>query len=224
MAEIHVIYPVCVLLAVCVHSALAGVVHLEPPEEQESPGTLESDMKLTKEQREAIEADISAQASGVDARKAHADLALRWTDGIVPYVISAESQGDSDKIKEALAYWESNTCIRFPEYDANKGHTNRINFIKDVGCWSWVGQTGRLPQDISIGNGCAYRGTIAHELGHAIGFWHEQSREDRDNYVTIHWDNIQSGKSHNFNKYGPETINSYSVPYDIGSLMHYGAW
>ena len=37
---------------------------------------------------------------------------------------------------------------------------------------------------------------------HAAGFWHEQSRHDRDDYVTIVWDNILEGLSYNFDKVG----------------------
>ena len=58
-----------------------------------------------------------------------------------------------------------------------------------------------------------------HEFMHAIGLFHMQSRPDRDNYVQIHFDNIQDGKEHNFNKC--ESCLTYDVPYDAKSFMHY---
>lgn len=43
-------------------------------------------------------------------------------------------------------------------------------------------------------NGCIYKGTAIHELMHAIGFYHEHCRNDRDDYVTIHYENVQEGE------------------------------
>jgi hypothetical protein len=61
---------------------------------------------------------------------------------------------------------------------------------------------------------------IAHELGHALGLWHEQSRDDRDSYLTILTANIQSGKADQFDKKSPESTFSQ---YDYDSIMQYFA-
>ena len=68
---------------------------------------------------------------------------------------------------------------------------------------------------------CFQLGIVSHEIGHAIGFHHEQSRPDRDDYVTIHLENVVSGAESNFNKYSWDQVTSEEVPYDIGSVMHY---
>lgn len=63
-------------------------------------------------------------------------------------------------------------------------------------------------------------GVILHEIAHAIGLYHEQSRPDRNSFVQINFDQIQSGKEGNFEIH--DNIDSLNVPYDYRSIMHYG--
>lgn len=62
-----------------------------------------------------------------------------------------------------------------------------------------------------------------HELGHAIGLIHEQARPDRDDTVIINWNNIYPGNWLQFDEANLTETQTYGVPYDVGSLMHYGS-
>ena len=88
-------------------------------------------------------------------------------------------------------------------------------------CCSSVGRIANYVQQVSLGHGCVSLRIVVHEIGHLIGFWHEQSRPDRDKYIIIHSQNIDQGKFHNFRKYSTNDIDSLGVPYDFSSVMHY---
>ncbi|XP_008583550.1 PREDICTED: meprin A subunit beta, partial [Galeopterus variegatus] len=121
-------------------------------------------------------------------------------------------------ILNAFERYRLKTCIDFKPWD---GEDNYISVIKGSGCWSSVGNTHVGRQELSIGENCDRIATVQHEFLHALGFWHEQSRSDRDDYVMIIWDRIESGKEHNFNIYSDQESDSLNVPYDYTSVMHY---
>ena len=75
---------------------------------------------------------------------------------------------------------------------------------------------------MSLSSGtCVNFETVVHELGHVVGFWHEQSRPDRDEHVTIHYENIRTDATKQFQKLSPNSLNEMSTPYDAVSVMHY---
>jgi len=74
-------------------------------------------------------------------------------------------------------------------------------------------------QNCPIRTGCHTQRTIQHEFIHALGFYHEQSRPDRDQYVKINWRNIQDENIGQFIR--QKTSLTFDVPYDGRSVMHY---
>lgn len=60
-------------------------------------------------------------------------------------------------------------------------------------CWSYVGRIGGRQLLSLRKNGCLYTRVIQHEILHGLGFYHEHSRSDRDESVTINWENIIDG-------------------------------
>lgn len=99
----------------------------------------------------------------------------QWPKGNIPYAVSSRygpySRG---VIAKAMKTFHELTCVRFVPRDSFI-HKDYLYIHPDEGCYSLVGRTGGR-QPVSLDAGCMQSGTIIHELMHAIGFFHEQSR------------------------------------------------
>ncbi|XP_073674791.1 bone morphogenetic protein 1a [Garra rufa] len=143
-----------------------------------------------------------------------------WPEGVIPYVISGNFSGSQRAIfRQAMRHWEKHTCVTFIERTTEESYI--VFTYRPCGCCSYVGRRGGGPQAISIGKNCDKFGIVVHELGHVIGFWHEHTRPDRDDHVSIIRDNIQPGQEYNFLKMEPGEVDSLGEVYDFDSIMHY---
>ncbi|XP_050716597.1 zinc metalloproteinase nas-15-like [Eriocheir sinensis] len=160
-----------------------------------------------------LEGDPKGQHSAISNKQ------LVWPGGVIPYVISSSySSSERQVIARAMTELSSKTCLTFVP---RSSHLAYVHILRGQGCSSAVGRSGGV-QTLSLGSNCVYVGIVMHELMHAAGFWHEQSRYDRDSYVTINWQNIMYGLAYNFDKKSNGLTTDLGLPYDYASIMHYG--
>lgn len=143
------------------------------------------------------------------------DPSFRWPGGVVPYEVDP-ALTDLQRIPDAAALIEATTggITLVPR----SGQADYVTFTASMVCNSPVGRQGG-EQIINLAVGCP-AGSVAHEVLHSLGMFHEQSRCDRDGYVEILSANITSGREFNFNKECSGTTDLGA--YNFGSLMHYG--
>ncbi|XP_037641929.1 meprin A subunit beta-like isoform X2 [Sebastes umbrosus] len=141
-----------------------------------------------------------------------------WTSP-VPYVLDKGLEMNAKGvILRAFDQFRLKSCIDFKPRDSEDYYL----FIQKLdGCYSFYGKLSTIGQEVSIGRFCDQISTVEHELLHALGFFHEQSRYDRDDYVTIAFENIEPGFEQNFLAETNETSTNQGTSYDYMSVMHY---
>nr|XP_040582128.1 low choriolytic enzyme-like [Lepeophtheirus salmonis] len=155
----------------------------------------------------------------------------RWPNGTVPYTITSRfSSSQRQTIMDSMKHISDRTCVKFVE------NTNQANYVEIF--------TGRSECFATLGYNSL--GIIIHELLHVLGFGHEQTRPDRDQYIKISWENINNRAYHNSwralgenesptiptcrkvgidqydNCYVGFRTSTFGLAYDYESIMHYG--
>lgn len=163
-----------------------------------------------------VEGDVLVPISRAKSTYTGWKSGLQWPDGVVPYEFDDNvTEANQQAMRAAMDVWEAVANVRFKPKDWWEPFW--IHIQNSTGNSSPVGMWGVANNTVSIASWNS-RYTIVHELGHTLGFWHEQSRSDRDAYIQIITANIQSGKEDQFEKH--DEANHYG-PYDFESVMHY---
>jgi tolkin protein len=132
------------------------------------------------------------------------------------------------RISEAINHWHNVTCIRFEIYSEirHKNYKSKmiINYDPKINyCITDFPGYNRNFRIVytTLGPLCLV-GQVIHELGHIIGFYHEHSRVDRDDHVTINFNNISDELLEQYEIMDNPQTGYYGVQYDLFSIMHYG--
>jgi len=146
-----------------------------------------------------------------------------WHNNTVPYIFNSNlPDAVRDNVLEAISRWENDTNIRFVERTNEEDYIDFV-WASGVGCSSFVGRVGNGDQRVVLTNSCDV-GLISHEIGHVIGFFHEQQRQDRDDFVTVHEENMQINARAQYSIWSRFGGKDLTADLDFGSIMIYGSF
>lgn len=130
-------------------------------------------------------------------------------------------------IAKAIQQYHERTCVQWAPRQPNDSDYVFIGKIDGwrsnssgliVRCFSDVGRAGGR-QELSLAHGCLEYDTAIHEMMHAVGFYHEHERWDRDNFIDIQWQNIERSWCKKIDRTRDRTWNLLlrrQAPYPLG--------
>ncbi|XP_055337629.1 high choriolytic enzyme 2-like [Paramacrobiotus metropolitanus] len=121
---------------------------------------------------------------------------------------------------------QTGSCVQFQQVDEIGTKRNALReyivfkLANDKNCYTHIGRrNGANP--IWLSRSCLSEiGIIMHEVLHKLGLFHEHSRPDRSDFVSVHYQNIFPNVSNQFEEY--HNMDTHNLPYDVESIMHYG--
>uniref|UniRef100_A0A0N4ZIU6 Metalloendopeptidase n=1 Tax=Parastrongyloides trichosuri TaxID=131310 RepID=A0A0N4ZIU6_PARTI len=215
-----------------VKEALLKNAGLDGQVEPVNDGTFQHDILLTEEQSNIMLNQISDAGGATEGRRKRSSLFLegvptsKWpiTEKIKYTFDATMDENNKATVRSAIKEIETKTCVRFV-YTATKPSTPHLYYIKYAsGTFCGLSYIGRVlsSNPIYLSFSCENSVGIAiHETLHALGLNHEQIRGDRDEYITVNWENINPQQYDFFAVADSKQFTSYGVEYDYGSIMHY---
>lgn len=147
---------------------------------------------------------------------------LAWPQGVVPYEIDESVLVAQGTIEAAVRVLESSTRVRWVPHH---GEADYVVFTRNRNpsvSRSAIGRQGGF-QYIALGNAGLRRvNVVLHEMGHAMGRFHEHQRPDRDQYIIVHLENAAPSKVRNLEIRPAPQLYSLRA-YDDVSIMHYSS-
>ncbi|MEW7291088.1 M12 family metallopeptidase [Aquimarina sp. 2304DJ70-9] len=157
----------------------------------------------------------------IDAKLGLASGVRKWRDNTIIYVLDGSlTSNQRDVTFKSMEEWTNKTNIKFKERTNERSYVTILNSNRPCNCASASlgdnGPRGRINMGVRTGVG-----VMTHEIGHTLGYLHEQNRSDRDQFVDIFPENIQDGAISQFR------VDNNSVnpgPFDVRSIMIYSSF
>uniref|UniRef100_A0A914I5S2 Metalloendopeptidase n=1 Tax=Globodera rostochiensis TaxID=31243 RepID=A0A914I5S2_GLORO len=206
---------------------------LEGQVEPADNGVFGHDQLLTEAQANELLNELARQRSNRGKRAGNAMFleptsTKRWDPNkAIPYMFDQSlAEADKKAVREAVTEIQSKTCLNFTEVHAKPtgSHLYYTKIANPTFCGlSYVGRV-EPANPIYLSFMCGHPAGVAiHETMHALGFQHEQLRFDRDQFITIQWENVNPQQLDFFTVSDVTKFSSYGIKYDYGSIMQYSS-